>query len=201
MQYLAKLSSKRTYNVEFHEDCFASSIGKSCFCNLILSSIIFYSDVISGENINNNSARLAVGVWLFLVFVLTSSYTANLSSLLTVKRLKSGRDIEWLKQNNLPVGCDDSSTFVKDFMVEVYDFNPKQVIAVDIEYDIVDKFNRKIISALFLESPYEKVFLNKYFNVYTAITAAYKFGGMGFVSAYNSFKNFTYVFCILKMNF
>lgn len=86
-------------------------------------------------------------------------------------------------------------------MVEVYDFNPKQVIEVDGEYDIVDKFNSKRISALFLESPYEKVFLNKYCNDYTAITAAYKFGGMGFVSAYNSFSNLGYVFCILKMNF
>lgn len=162
--------------------------------------MMFDFDVVSGENINSYSARLTVGVWLFLVFVLTSSYTANLSSLLTVKRLKSGRDIDWLKQNNLPVGCDNSSTFVKNYLVEVYDFNPKQVIQVDGEYDTMDKFNRKIISALFLESPYEKVFLNKYCNDYTAITAAYKFGGMGFVSANNSPSNFSYVFCIFKMN-
>ena len=103
--------------------------------------------------------------------------------MLTVTRLKSGRDIEWLKQNNLPVGCDNLSTFVKDYMVNVYNFHPKQIIDVDGEHDIVEKFKSKKIAALFLESPYEKVFLNKYCNEYTATTAAYKFGGMGFVSA------------------
>ncbi|TKY71791.1 Glutamate receptor 2.7 [Spatholobus suberectus] len=133
------------------------------------------------ERINSNSARVVVGVWLFLVFVLTSSYTANLSSMLTVKRLKSGRDIEWLKQNNLPVGCDNSSSFIKSYMMNVYDFHPQQIVDVDGEHDIVDKFKSKRISALFLESPYVKVFLNKYCNDYTAITAAYRFGGQGFV--------------------
>ncbi|KAK7302891.1 hypothetical protein RJT34_13788 [Clitoria ternatea] len=133
------------------------------------------------ENISTNSARVVVGVWLFLVFVLTSSYTANLSSMLTVERLNTGRDIEWLKQNNLTVGCDNSSTFVKNYLVNVYNFHSQQIIEVDGEHDIVDKFKSKRISALFLETPYEKVFLNKYCNAYTAITAAYKFGGLGFV--------------------
>ncbi|KAK7306587.1 hypothetical protein VNO77_44536 [Canavalia gladiata] len=141
-------------------------------------SSLFYAH---REKINTNPARVVVGVWLFLVFVLTSSYTANLSSMLTVKRLKSGRDIEWLKQNNLPVGCDNSSTFVKSYMMNVYNFHPQQIIEVDGEHDIVDKFKSKRISALFLESPYEKVFLNKYCKDYTAVTAAYKFGGLGFV--------------------
>ncbi|XP_061357644.1 glutamate receptor 2.7-like [Gastrolobium bilobum] len=133
------------------------------------------------ENINSNTARIVVGGWLFLVFVLTSSYTASLSSMLTVQRLKTGRDIEWLKQNNLPIGCDNSSTFIKSYLVNVYDVKPHNVIDVDGEHDIVDKFKSKRISALFLESPYVKVFLNKYCNDYTATTAAYKFGGLGFV--------------------
>jgi ionotropic glutamate receptor len=116
------------------------------------------------------------------VFVLTSSYTANLSSLLTVQKLRSERDIEWLKQTKLPVGCDNSSTFVKDYLVQVYNFPRDQVVDVDNEQDIVEKFKSKKISALFVESPYEKVFLNKYCKDYTGTTAAFKFGGMGFVS-------------------
>lgn len=134
------------------------------------------------------------------MFVLTSSYTANLSSLLTVKRLKSGRDVEWLKQNNLSVGCDISS-FVKNYIINVYDFHPQQIIEVNGEDDILNKFKSKNISALFLESPYEKVFMNKYCKDYTAVTAANKFGGLGFVSCYNSFSNCNYVFCTLKFCF
>ncbi|KAJ1402124.1 Solute-binding protein family 3/N-terminal domain of MltF [Sesbania bispinosa] len=123
-----------------------------------ISKCIPYNLKLVEENINRNSARVVVGVWLFLVFVLTSSYTASLSSLLTVKRLKSGRDIEWLKQNSLSVGCDNSSAFVKNYLVNVYNFSPQQVVEVDGEHDIVDKFKNKRISALFLETPYEKVF-------------------------------------------
>ncbi|KAI5447870.1 hypothetical protein KIW84_015352 [Lathyrus oleraceus] len=133
------------------------------------------------EKINSNSARVVVGVWLFLVFVLTSSYTANLSSLLTVQKLRSDRDIEWLKQNNLSVGCDNTSTFVKDYLIQVYKFSTHQVVEVGDEQDTLDKFKNKKISALFAESPYEKVFLNKYCKEYTSTTAAYKFGGLGFV--------------------
>lgn len=153
--------------------------------------------IITEEKINSNSARIVVGVWLFLVFVLTSSYTANLSSLLTVQKLRSDRDIEWLKQNNLPVGCDNSSTFVKDYLVQVYNFPRPQVIDVEDERDMVDKFKSKKIAALFVESPYEKVFLNKYCKDYTATTAAYKFGGMGFVSAYNYFLGSIFTKCFV----
>ncbi|GAU39584.1 hypothetical protein TSUD_384670 [Trifolium subterraneum] len=45
----------------------------------------------------------------------------------------------------------------------------------------MDKFKNKKIAAIFAESPYVKLFLNKHCKDYTATTAAYKFGGMGFV--------------------
>ncbi|KAB1228341.1 Glutamate receptor 2.5 [Morella rubra] len=45
-------------------------------------------------------------VWLFVVLILTSSYTASLSSMLTVQQLQPNvTDIEWLKKNNLKVDC------------------------------------------------------------------------------------------------
>ncbi|GAU39585.1 hypothetical protein TSUD_384680 [Trifolium subterraneum] len=73
------------------------------------------------------------------------------------------------------------STFLKNYLVQVYDFPTDQVVDVENEQDIVDKFKSKKISAIFTESPYVKVFLNKHCKDYTAATAAYKFGGMGFV--------------------
>ncbi|PNY05654.1 glutamate receptor-like protein [Trifolium pratense] len=134
-----------------------------------------------GEKINSNSARVVVGVWLFLVLVLTSSYTANLSSLLTVPKLRSDRNIEWLKQNNLPIGCASTSAFLKDYLIQVYNIPRHQIVDVEGERDYMDKFKNKKISAIFSESPYAKLFLNKHCKDYTATTAAYKFGGMGFV--------------------
>ncbi|XP_045804228.1 glutamate receptor 2.7-like isoform X1 [Trifolium pratense] len=133
------------------------------------------------EKINSNSARVVVGVWLFLVLVLTSSYTANLSSLLTVPKLRSDRNIEWLKQNNLPIGCASTSAFLKNYLIQVYNIPRHQIVDVGGEDDYMDKFKNKKISAIFAESPYVKLFLNKHCKDYIATTAAYKFGGMGFV--------------------
>ena len=130
------------------------------------------------------------------MFVLTSSYTASLSSLLTVQKLRSDRDIEWLKQNNLSVACEGRSTFVKDYLFQVHNFPLHQVLYIQDEHDLLDKFKNKKISAYIVESPYAKSFLNKYCKGYTATTAAYKFGGMGFVSAYNFFFGmFTFTKC------
>ena len=130
------------------------------------------------------------------MFVLTSSYTASLSSLLTVQKLRSDRDIEWLKQNNLSVGCANASTFVKDYLVQVHNFPLHQVVYIQDEHELVDKFKNKKISAFIVESPYEKALLNKHCKGYTATTAASKFGGMGFVSAYNFFFGmFTFIKC------
>lgn len=42
----------------------------------------------AGEKLKSNISKFVVGVWLFVVLILTSSYTANLSSLLTVQRIK-----------------------------------------------------------------------------------------------------------------
>lgn len=114
--------------------------------------------------------------------------------MLTVKRMKSGRDVEWLKQNKLPVGCDDSSKFVRDYLLDVYKIPEEQIVNLNGEPDIVDKFKNKQISAVFLESPYEKVFLNKYCNEYTATSAGYKFGGLGFVSILRP------LFCVYQFN-
>lgn len=119
-------------------------------------------------------------LWLFVVFVLTASYTASLSSLLTVQRLEpTVTDMEFLKRNNLTVGCVNDS-FVKSFLTNVFDIT--NINAFDnIETNYVQELENKSIAALFLEVPYEKVFFNKYCKSYTT-TETYRFGGFGFVS-------------------
>ena len=68
-------------------------------------------------------------VWLFVVLILTSSYTANLSSMLTVLRLQQVRDIEWLKSSNAKIGCDGDS-FLMTYLQEVLKFNLKNIIYI-----------------------------------------------------------------------
>ncbi|XP_062095851.1 glutamate receptor 2.7-like [Humulus lupulus] len=132
------------------------------------------------ERVHSNITRVAVMMWFFVVFILTASYTASLSSILTVRQLEQDIDIEWLRKTNQTVGCDGAS-FVRNYLENVLELSPNQTKTVPEEDDYLDWFKEKKISAAFLELPYEKVFINKYCNKYTTSLSTYRFGGLGFV--------------------
>lgn len=114
-----------------------------------------------------------------LVFVLSSSYTANLSSVLTVQQRKPGME---QTRTDSKIGCDRGS-FVRTYLEEVLHIKPENIVEVEDGFDYNEKFQTKQIDAAFLEIPYQKVFLNKHCDGYTAVsTEAHRFGGLGFVS-------------------
>lgn len=131
---------------------------------------------------HSNLTRLVMISWLFLVLILTSCYTASLSSMLTVKQLRPNvTDIQWLKNNNKKVGCDGDS-FVRTFLEKVEKFKPENIINITNEYKYDEAFANNSIAAAFLELPYEKVFISEYCKRYTGFTPRNRFGGLGFVS-------------------
>ncbi|MFQ6644625.1 hypothetical protein Gotur_019375, partial [Gossypium turneri] len=133
------------------------------------------------ENVRNNLTRIVVIVWLFVSLVLTSSYTASLSSMLTVNKLKVHvTDIEFLKRNNLKVGCDRDS-FVRNYLVDVLQFKSENIKTINSQDSYIGEFEKKHIAAAFLELPYEKVFINNYCKKFSATTPTYRFGGLGFM--------------------
>ncbi|XP_059663819.1 glutamate receptor 2.7-like [Cornus florida] len=133
------------------------------------------------EKIHSNLTRVVVVVWLFVVVVINSSYTASLTSMLTVSRLEPNvTDIEWLRRTNAPVGCDGDS-FVKDYLKNVLHFKSENIKNVSKEYDYPGEFKSGNITAAFLEIPYAKVFLKENCNKYTVSGPTYRFGGLGFV--------------------
>ncbi|GER31770.1 glutamate receptor 1.2 [Striga asiatica] len=138
------------------------------------------------EKVYNNYTRIVVLVWLFVVLVLTSSYTASLSSLLTVPRITpSISEIQLLKDQNAKIGCDGDS-FVRKYLENVLGFHPDNIRTVDSEYKYPKEFETGNISAAFLELPYQKAFLNHYCTGYTvsgntSSVAGDRFGGLGFV--------------------
>ncbi|KAF5191549.1 hypothetical protein FRX31_018860 [Thalictrum thalictroides] len=70
------------------------------------------------------STRIAMAVWLFVVFVVTSGYKACLTSMLTVQHLEPTMiDINILNRSNSPVGCDPDS-FIKICLKQVLLYNP-----------------------------------------------------------------------------
>lgn len=131
---------------------------------------------------HNNLSRVVMVSWLSLVLILNSSYTASLSSMLTVQQLRANvTDVEWLKKNNMKIGCDGDS-FVRTYLEKVEKFKPENIININNENNYVSAFKNYSISAAFLELPYEKVYISKYCKGYSASTPTTRFGGLGFVS-------------------
>ena len=121
-------------------------------------------------------------VWLFVALVLTSTYTASLSSKLTVRRLEPDiMDVEWLTATKSVVGCDGDS-FVRKYLEDVIKFKGANIKNISNEYQYASEFQSGNISAAFFETP-AKVFMNQFCKNYTATQPLNRFGGLGLVSS------------------
>ncbi|XP_012091712.1 glutamate receptor 2.9 isoform X1 [Jatropha curcas] len=133
------------------------------------------------EKIYSNLTRVVIAVWLFVVLILNSSYTASFTSMLTIQRLRPNvTDIDLLIRNHLPIGCDGDS-FVRNYLENVLKFRPENIKTISSEYNYTGEFQSRNIYAAFLELPYQKVFLSDYCKQYLATKPKYRFGGLGFV--------------------
>ncbi|KAK9221623.1 hypothetical protein WN944_010050 [Citrus x changshan-huyou] len=95
-------------------------------------------------------------VWLFVALVITQSYTAGLTSLLTVRRLDPATvDIEMLRRIGAKVGCDG---FVVKYLDEVLESQPHNIKKIFSEIDYPEALLRGDTAAAFLEVPYVEVF-------------------------------------------
>ncbi|KAF3647535.1 putative receptor-like protein kinase-like [Capsicum annuum] len=136
------------------------------------------------ERMVSNLARLVVVVWMFVVLILNSTYTASLSSRLTVQRLRPAiADVKELIRKGHSVGCYQGS-FVcdtlrgmgfKDSKIKMYSLpeDYKEALSYGSKSDS--------ISAFFDVVPYSKLFLSKYCDKYTIVGPTYRTDGFAFV--------------------
>ncbi|XP_058197516.1 glutamate receptor 2.8-like [Rhododendron vialii] len=124
------------------------------------------------EKIQSNYARIVVVVWLFLALVLTQSYTASLTSMLTISRLRPKL------LSHAKVGCEDN-TFMKKYVQDVLSY--KNVCLISDKDQYLRAFETGNISAAFLEIPYAKVYVNRNCRKFSIIGTTYRFGGFGFI--------------------
>ncbi|XP_058095706.1 glutamate receptor 2.7-like [Magnolia sinica] len=135
---------------------------------------------IHGERLRSNLSRMAMVVWLFVALVLTQSYTASLTSMLTVRRLRpSVVDVESLLKNKSKVGC-DAGSFMSRYLEDVVEFE-----ATCVETYAFDQYAQALsigtIKAAFLEIPYIQLFLDENPKGYTVTGPTYEIGGFAFV--------------------
>lgn len=120
-------------------------------------------------------------MWLFVTFILTSSYTENLTSMLTFQGIQTtALDVDTLRRTNAKIGCDNGS-FVANYLANVLQFdrsNIKQFASGD---DYPEALTSREIHWAFLRVPFAKVLVAKHCKV--VITGpTFDVGGFGFVS-------------------
>ncbi|KAL5225498.1 hypothetical protein ABZP36_012137 [Zizania latifolia] len=131
------------------------------------------------ENLQSNKSRIVVIVWVFFVFILTSSYTANLSSMLTVKQLEPSETDVWkLIRDGHKVGYQEGS-FVKDSLMSM-GFNESKLVSLSTMEQYNEVLSNGRVSAIFDEIPYLQFFQKRFPN-YTMVAPVYKSGGFAFV--------------------
>ncbi|XP_052168398.1 glutamate receptor 2.8-like [Oryza glaberrima] len=153
----------------------------SFFCQLGIA--IYFSFFADRERVDSILSRLVVIVWVFVLLVITSSYTANLSSMLTVQQLQpTVTDVHELLKNGEYVGFHNGS-YVGD-LLKGLGFDRTKIRAYDNSDDFADALTKGSqnggIAAVVHEVPYIKIFLAKHCEGYTMVGPIYKSEGFGF---------------------
>ena len=124
---------------------------------------------------------MATAVWLVVALIISQSYTASLTSLLTVPRLEPRiSDIGALRDSNADIGYSNKS-FVRNYLLDVLHFNQNNVKNFSTLEETADALKSGKISGAFLESPIAKLLLAKYCKSFTTAGPTYKIGGFGYV--------------------
>lgn len=130
----------------------------------------------------SNWTRLVLVIWVFVVLILTQSYTASLASFLTVQRLQPKYvDVRDLVRSQHFVGYQKGS-FVKDFLIQEMNFSETKLISYGSTEEYHDALSSGGVAAIFDEIPYINLFLAKYCNKFTMVGPTYKTAGLSFVS-------------------
>ncbi|KAI4344370.1 hypothetical protein L6164_011604 [Bauhinia variegata] len=142
------------------------------------------------EVVVKTCSRFVLMVWLLLAFVLMQSYTANLTSILTLDQLQpSYLKVIDLKKKGYYVGYQTDS-FVQGLLVQRLKFDPSKLRA----YSNISEYHHALklgsegggVAAIFDELPYLKVFLKKFGSNYMMAGATYRTDGFGFAFPRNS---------------
>ncbi|KAM3308293.1 glutamate receptor 2.9 [Capsicum chacoense] len=135
------------------------------------------------ERVTSNLTRFVLIVWVFVVLVLTSNYTASLTSMLTAQKLQPTiTNLNDLIKNGEYVGYQKGS-FVED-VLKGMQFDSSKFRS----YSTLEEYNDALsrgsknggVGAIVDELPYLRLFLNKYCWKYIMVGPTYKTAGFGF---------------------
>lgn len=111
-------------------------------------------------------------IWLFVVLIIQSSYTASLTSILTVQQLDTSiRGVDDLKNSDYPVGFQVGS-FAEGYMVKELNISQSRLRALGSPEEYAEALKQGPenggVSAIVDERPYVELFLSTYCKVAVA---------------------------------
>lgn len=140
---------------------------------------------ITEEDTVSTLGKMVMVVWLFLLMVITSSYTASLTSILTIQQLSSPiTGIDSLIATNSPIGYQVGS-FVYNYLTEILYVPSSRLVSLRNP----EEFERALrrgpwnggVAAIIDELPYVELFLSERTD-FGIIGQPFTRSGWGFVS-------------------
>ena len=124
----------------------------------MVSTLKFFK--FSGENTMSTLGRIVLLIWLFVVLVINSSYTASLTSMLTVQQLSSPiTGIDTLVTSNKPIGFQVGS-FAENYLTEELNIPKSRLVALGSPEEYAVALERGTVAAVVDERLYIELFLS-----------------------------------------
>ncbi|KAK4600461.1 hypothetical protein RGQ29_010205 [Quercus rubra] len=112
------------------------------------------------ENTMSTLGRIVLLIWLFVVLVINSSYTASLTSMLTVQQLSSPiTGIDTLVTSNKPIGFQVGS-FAENYLTEELNIPKSRLVALGSPEEYAVALERGTVAAVVDERLYIELFLS-----------------------------------------
>ena len=139
---------------------------------------------VTGERVNSTLGRAVLIIWLFVVLIIISSYTASLTSILTVQQLMPTiQGISSLLASSVPIGYQTGS-FVRDYLLQL-NVAEERLVPLDslsaFSTALTKGPNHGGVGAIVDELPYVQLFLASE-CAFTIAGQEFTKSGWGFVS-------------------
>ncbi|TYJ00806.1 hypothetical protein E1A91_A13G110400v1 [Gossypium mustelinum] len=136
------------------------------------------------ENTVSTLGRLVLIIWLFVVLIINSSYTASLTSILTVQQLTSGiQGIDSLISSSEPIGIQEGS-FALNYLVDELNIAMSRIVKLKDPEAYLRALNLGPkaggVAAIVDELPYIELFLTSTNCLYRTVGQEFTKSGLGF---------------------
>ncbi|XP_027346597.1 glutamate receptor 3.4-like isoform X2 [Abrus precatorius] len=136
------------------------------------------------ENTVSTLGRLVLIIWLFVVLIINSSYTASLTSILTVQQLSSQIEgIDSLISGTQPIGIQDGS-FARKYLIDDLNIAESRIVTLKNMEEYIDALQRGPndggVVAVVDELPYIEVLMSRTDCKFRTVGREFTKSGWGF---------------------